>query len=71
MKEEMQEMLRRTGEVDNVRGTVEEERMEELERGLRKMEKNLSLNNNKVWAAMDKIEGVGSSIDGHMELVNA
>ena len=64
-------MLRRTEDVENVRGTVEEERMEELERGLRKMEKNLSLNNNKVWAAMDKIEGVGSSIDGHMELVNA
>ena len=45
--------------------------MEEMERGLRKMEKNLSLNNGKVWSAIEKIEGVGSSIDGHMELVNA
>lgn len=35
------------------------------------MEKNLSLNNGKVWSAIEKIEGVGSSIDGHMELVNA
>ena len=42
-----------------------------MERIIRKLEKNVGLNTTKVWGAMEKIEGVGNSIDGHMELVNA
>jgi hypothetical protein len=35
------------------------------------MEKAIALNSGKINAAYEKIESISSSIDGHMDLVNA
>ena len=44
---------------------------EQLERAIKKLEKNVSANSNKLGNAFERIESISASIDGHMDLVNA
>ena len=69
MREEMQALVKRTLET-GAKGETPDERMEEVERTIRKMEKSVSLNTGKIFGAYEKIEAISSSLDGHMDLIN-
>jgi chromosome segregation ATPase len=49
---------------------VAEERWNELDRTVKRLEKGEPANNGRITAAFDKIDSISSSIEGHMDLVN-
>lgn len=65
MREEIQDALRLRG------SDMSEERLQELDRVVRKTEKNLALNTSTIYEAMEKIEGLSSSLDGQIDLINS
>lgn len=57
MREEMQMMFRKVSELSpktSISGALDEHQ-EELERTVRKLEKNVGLNTTKIWGAIEKI----------------
>jgi DNA anti-recombination protein RmuC len=71
MREEIQGVLRKMSEVNPKSiSSFSDERLEEFEKVVRKIDKGLALNSGKIAGAYERIEAISSSIDGHMDLVN-
>lgn len=63
--------MRKVSEVDSkAGGDCADERLEEHDRLMKKLEKAVVLNSGKINVSIEKIEAISSSIDGHMDLVN-
>jgi hypothetical protein len=68
MREEIRNTVRKD---EGSRSVLGEERIEEVERCIKRLEKGMVLNSGKITTAYDRMDSISSSIDGHMDLINA